>query len=281
MVVPLVLRGNPYGALVAIDRLVDGPGFSDQDEELLEAFAASAASAVAMAQTFDAGRRREHLAATESERARWARELHDETLQGLAALRLSLAALAEAGPGEAKELIARTAEEVEQEIVKLRALITDLRPAALDQLGTGPGLEALAEGMRLRGLAVELNVDLAFEGGRARTRHEPELETGVYRIVQEALNNAASHAEATRVTVGVVEDERNVTVTVIDDGDGFDVSRPSDGFGLRGMRERAELLDGTIEIESTPGESTTVRAVLPARRRPLGELAEARERRSA
>lgn len=279
LVVPLVLRGNSYGALVAIDRLDEGPEFSEQDEELLESFAASAASAVATARSVDAGRRRERLAATEAERARWARELHDETLQGLAALRLSLSAIAEADGEEAARLTARAALDVEEEIVKLRGLITDLRPAALDQLGTGAALEALAERTRLRGVEVELRVELAYEGTRVQTRHEPELETGIYRIVQEALNNATNHGGAERVLVDVVEDEETVTLTVSDDGHGFDTSQRSEGFGLRGMRERAELLDGSVEIVSAPGESTTVRARLPVRRRVGGELAEARERR--
>lgn len=270
LVVPLVLRGTSYGALVALDKLEDGPAFSDQDEELLEAFATSVAAAVATAQSVDVERRRERLAAAEAERARWARELHDETLQGLAALRLGVAAIAEAEPEQATRLIARAAVDVEEEIVRLRALITDLRPAALDELGTGPALEALAERLRLRGIEVELSVDLAFEAARSPVRHEPELETGIYRIVQEALNNAASHGGAGRVVVEVVEDEAAVRLTIGDDGEGFDTTRRSDGFGLRGMRERADLLGGSVAVESAPGQSTTVRAVLPARRRAEG-----------
>jgi signal transduction histidine kinase len=281
LVVPLVLRGNSYGVLAAIDRLTDGPDFSDQDEELLESFASSAAIAVATAQSVDAERQRERLAATESERARWARELHDETLQGLAALRLSLAAIGKAAPEQVEELVERAGAEVEEEIVKLRSLITDLRPAALDQLGAGPALEALAERMRLRGLEVDLRLDPAFEAGRASTRYDEELETAVYRIVQEAMNNAVVHGEASRVEVEVAEHNGAVTIVVRDDGGGFDTTRRSDGFGLRGMRERAELLDGSVEVDSAPGRSTTVRAMLPARRRAVSELTAARERRSA
>ncbi|HEX2392156.1 MAG TPA: GAF domain-containing protein [Solirubrobacterales bacterium] len=281
LIVPLVLRGNSYGALVAIDRQTEGPDFSDQDEELLESFASSAAIAVATAKSVDAERQRERLAATESERSRWARELHDETLQGLAALRLSLAAIGKAAPEQVEGLVEQAGAEVEEEIVKLRSLITDLRPASLDQLGAGPALEALAERMRLRGLEVDLRLDLAFEAGRASTRHDEELETALYRIVQEAVNNAVSHGEASRVEVEVAEHDGAVTIVVRDDGAGFDTTRRSDGFGLRGMRERAELLDGSVEVDSAPGRSTTVRAMLPARRRPVSELTAARERRSA
>jgi signal transduction histidine kinase len=281
LVVPLVLRGNSYGALVAIDKLSDGPDFSEHDEELLESFASSAAIAVATARSVDAERRRERLAATESERARWARELHDETLQGLAALRLSLAAIGKADPEQVERLVERAGAEVEEEIVKLRSLITDVRPAALDQLGAGPALEALAERMRLRGLEVELKLDLAFESGRAETRHDSELETALYRIVQEAINNAHNHGGAGRVVVEVSEDERVVRISIGDDGSGFDTAVRSDGFGLRGMRERAELLDGSFAVESVPGTGTTVRAELPNRHLPLSELSQARERRSA
>jgi GAF domain-containing protein len=130
LVVPLSLRGRPYGALVAVDRQSEGPAFSVEDEELLEAFAASAATAVATAQLFDAARRRDRLAAAEAERARWARELHDETLQGLAALRMSLAAMEGAEPAAAQELVQQAIADVEAEIEKLRSLITDLRPVA-------------------------------------------------------------------------------------------------------------------------------------------------------
>ena len=106
--VPLVFRGRAYGVLVAVDRLEGGPAFSDDDQRLLEAFAASAATAVATAVSVEAERRRQRLAAAEQERARWARELHDETLQNLAALRLGLAAqLRPPSPRRVAEAITR------------------------------------------------------------------------------------------------------------------------------------------------------------------------------
>ena len=126
--------------LIALDRLKDGPAFSAEDQRLLEAFAASAATAIATAETVDAERRRQRLAAAEQERARWARELHDETLQNLAAVRLGLAAqLRRPSPDAMIETVTEAVAQLEDEIATLRALITDLRPAALDDLGTRGG----------------------------------------------------------------------------------------------------------------------------------------------
>jgi signal transduction histidine kinase len=264
LVVPLLFRGRGYGVLMAFDRLEAGPAFSNQDQRLLEAFAASAATAVATAVTVEAERRRQRLAAAEQERARWARELHDETLQNLAALRLGLAAqLHNPRPEAVAETVRDAVTQLEQEIRALRALVTDLRPAALDDLGVQAAIEDLAERARSRGLAVDLATDLAYERGREPDRHTPELETAIYRIVQEALNNAATHSGARRAHIELVEDRSAVRVTVRDDGRGFNPSAQTGGFGLLGMRERVELLHGTLEIESSPREGTTITATFP------------------
>ncbi|HEU5062215.1 MAG TPA: GAF domain-containing sensor histidine kinase [Solirubrobacterales bacterium] len=266
LVVPLVLRGRAYGALVAVDRQSEGPEFSAEDEELLEAFAASAATAVATAQRFDAARRRNRLSAGEAERARWARELHDETLQGLGALRMSLAAMEGAEPTAAQELIQRAIVDVETEIEKLSSLITDLRPMALDELGIGAALESLADRLEAPGLEVKTQVDHSFEAGGATARYEEELETAIYRIAQEALDNTVKHAKASVVVVEVVDDDDRgeVRVSICDDGGGFDPSAETTGLGLNGMRERVELLGGSIEICSAPGEGVEIQAVLPS-----------------
>jgi signal transduction histidine kinase len=264
LVVPLLFRGRGYGVLMAFDRLDGGPAFNSQDQRLLEAFAASAATAVATAVTVEAERRRQRLAAAEQERARWARELHDETLQNLAALRLGLAAqLHNPRPEAVIEVVRDAVAQLEQEIRGLRALVTDLRPAALDDLGVQAAVEDLVERARGRGLEVDLAIDLAYEQGREPGRPTPELETAIYRIVQEALNNAAKHSGARRAHVELVEDRSAVQVTVRDDGRGFAPSAHTDGFGLLGMRERVELLHGTLEIVSSPGEGTTVMATFP------------------
>jgi len=265
LVVPLMFRGRGYGVLIAVDRLERGPKFSAEDQRLLEAFAASAATAIATAVTVEGERRRQRLAAAEQERAHWARELHDETLQNLAALRLGLAAqLQDSRPDAVIETVREAVAQLEQEIQTLRALVTDLRPAALDDLGAQAAIEDLAERARSRGLDVDVHIDLAYEQGRNPDRHVNEVETTMYRIIQEALNNAMKHGAARRAHVEVAEDDANVHITVRDDGSGFDLTAHTDGFGLVGMRERVELLQGTLELTSSPGKGTTINATFPA-----------------
>jgi signal transduction histidine kinase len=269
LVVPLVFRNQTYGVLLALDRLEDGPGFTAEDKRLLEAFAASAATAVATATSAAAEQHRQRLAAAEDERRRWARELHDETLQSLAGLQLLLGSARRSGSADAlAHAVGDALERIDQEIGNLRALITDLRPAALDEFGTQGAMETLALRVARNGIEVDLELDLAYEQGRVSTRHTPELEASTYRIVQEALTNAVKHGAATHARVKIREDDSTVHVVVSDDGSGFDPSAVSAGFGLLGMRERVELLGGTLEIESAPGSGATVKVSLPARRRP-------------
>jgi signal transduction histidine kinase len=268
LVVPLVFRNQAYGVLLVLDRLEDGPAFGPEDERLLEAFAASAATAVATATTVASVQHRQRLRAAEDERRRWARELHDETLQGLAALRLQLSAARRAGGSEILDsAVASAVEQLETEIGNLRALITDLRPAALDEFGIAGAIETLAQRVGRHGLEVDLDVDLSYEQGRRPTRHTAELEAAIYRIVQEALTNTVKHGGAARAQVRLHEDDATIHVTVRDDGAGFDPSTETDGFGLLGMQERVELLGGTLQVESAPGEGTTVTVSLPASRR--------------
>ncbi len=128
-------------------------------------------------------------------------------------------------------------------------------------------MEALADRVRSRGIDVVLNADLDYEAGRVAVRHEAELETALYRIAQEAMTNAFKHSGAESVTVDIQEAQGHVTLRVHDDGQGFDASGTSGGFGLMSMRERVELLDGTLTIDSAPGAGTTLTARLPAVRR--------------
>jgi signal transduction histidine kinase len=267
LVVPLVFRGRGHGVLVALDQREDG-GFTSDHQRLLEAFAASAATAVATAQSANEERQRQRLAAAEAERTRWARELHDETLLNLATLRLVLAS-GERGrePEQMARALRAGIEQLETDIATLRALITELRPAALDHLGVDAAIRGLAERMARSGVEVDVSVELAREEGQTSERLVPELETAVYRLVQEALTNASRHGHAGRAVVEIADAEGCVNVTVRDDGAGFDPATKTDGFGLLGMRERVELLDGTLTIASAPGGGTTVVAALPARRR--------------
>ncbi|HMJ33490.1 MAG TPA: GAF domain-containing sensor histidine kinase [Baekduia sp.] len=269
LMVPLLHRGRALGVLAAFDRVQEGPGFSADDERLLQAFAASAATAVATAQTVQSHSTERSIRASEAERTRWARELHDETLQELGGLRVLLSAARRSDdPGRVDEALEQAVGLVTHGIATLRALITDLRPAALDEIGTLGALTALVDRVRAAsGLVVELEADLDFESGRTGQRHVPELEEAVYRLVQEALTNAVKHAGATRVDVVVRESGQALHITVRDDGGGFDPDGQSPGFGLVGMRERIALAQGTLEVRSAPGEGTAVEIELPMRRR--------------
>jgi len=275
LIVPLVFRSRRIGVLAAFDRLVDGPEFEKEDGRLMEAFAAAAATAVAGAQDVAAQTRQRSIEASEGERARWARELHDETLQELGALKLALGAASRLEDlGEVRKAIGAAAEQVGGGIAQLRHLITDLRPASLDELGPGPALEALVERVSaVNQLDVSLALDLAYESGREPTRHSPAVETTIYRLVQEALTNGVKHAQATRMTVSVSETRDWVEIDVGDDGIGFDPDAAAEGFGLIGMRERVALMDGDLSVESRAGAGTTVHCRIPARREPRAAAA--------
>ncbi len=267
LLAPLLYRGRALGVLVALDPLGRDAGFSDEDEAVLLSFAASAATAVATAQSVAEDRSRETIAATERERGRWARELHDESLQSLAGLRVLLSAARRSEPGELDALLVKGIEQVDSAIAEMRRLIADLRPSALDQLGLGAALEALGERTG-SGAAIEVQVvlDLAFEAGRSESRLCGEIEDAAYRLVQEALSNTVHHAEAKRVVVEVREESDFLRVRVSDDGKGIDPRAPTKGFGLIGMRERAELAGGDRELRSAPGEGTTILAAIPTGR---------------
>jgi signal transduction histidine kinase len=268
LLAPLLFRGRALGVLVALGPLGSDPGFSDEDEEVLLSFAASAATAVATAQSVAEGRMRESIAATERERGRWARELHDESLQSLAGMRVLLSTARRSDPEEVDALLSQGIEQADAAIAEMRRLIADLRPATLDELGLGAALEALGE--RTASVCqtkVRIDLDLDNEAGRRPTRLLGEIEDTVYRIAQEALRNAVQHAGAGAVTVSVVEEGETLRVRIQDDGRGFDPKAPTEGFGLIGMRERAELSGGKLKLRSAPGEGTTILATIPAAHR--------------
>jgi signal transduction histidine kinase len=271
LVVPLIFRGRSHGVLLAVDRLENGPSFSAEDERLLESFATSAATAVATAQSVAAERQRQRVAAAEAERHRWARELHDDTLQSLSALRFGLSAARRSGrEGGLEQAVAQAIEQIEESIANLRALITDLRPAALDELGIQAAIEALTERNARHGLDVDVSIELAHEQGGGPQRLSSELESALYRLTQEALTNAVKHGEASRAVVEVREQAGEVHLLVRDNGGGFDPKAKSEGFGLLGMHERVALLGGELEVESSPDGGTTIRAQLPVQRSQVG-----------
>jgi signal transduction histidine kinase len=266
LLVPLTFRGRSSGLLVAFDRLAEDSEFDAEDERLLTAFAASAATAVATAQTVETQRLRDSIQAADEERGRWARELHDETLQGLGALHVLLTGRRRLAGG-AEAVQDQAIAQLEDEIGKLQGLITDLRPAALDDIGLGPAVTALmkrAQVAQAAKIELELELGLDYEAGRAMTRLLPDIESTVFRLVQEALTNVGKHSEAKHVEISIVEQDGSITATVSDDGIGFDPESTSRGFGLVGMRERAGLIGGGIELRSAPGEGTKVIATVPA-----------------
>jgi signal transduction histidine kinase len=267
LLVPLAFRGRSVGVLAAYDRTDRDSSFDLEDERLLGAFAASAATAVATGRSVERERLRQSIEASEQERRRWARELHDETLQALAGLRVGLSSAIRGSDDELRTTVRAAVESVTEEIANLRTLIVELRPAALDEYGPGAAIANLAERTAAReGISVEAHVDLAWERGDEAERHTPELESTAYRLVQEALTNAARHAGASNIRIDVTEHDGCVEIAVTDDGRGFDLGEEPKGFGLMGMRERVELAGGQLDIESAPS-GTTVHAKLPVQRR--------------
>ena len=206
------------------------------------------------------------IEAAEQERGRWARELHDETLQNLAGLRVLLSGTRRrTAMSPVSPILDQAIERIDETIVELRRLIADLRPAALDELGVDAGAEL--PGRAARGIG-DRDRSLRGPGFRGMTRTvaiEPLLEDTVYRLVQESLNNAVRHGHARRAIVEVVEEEGEIRIRVTDDGSGFDPNRAGGGFGLLGMRERVGLTGGRFDIRSGD-EGTTITATLPASR---------------
>jgi len=264
LVVPLLFRGRSVGALVALDREAGGVEFDQEDLRLLQSFAASAATAVATAQTVESDRLIQQVESAEKERERWARELHDDALQGLAAIRISLATAlqgkGEDRPARIEAAAEETLERLEDQINDLNRLINDLRPAALERLGLVGALQALAEESSARS---GIPIETAIEIGEEPSGDEERL---VYRLVQEALTNVVKHASASRVEVSAREDGGRIEIAIRDDGAGFDPAA-STGRGLTGMRERIELLGGQIDVSSEPGAGTQISASVPLQER--------------
>lgn len=265
LLMPLRARGEQVGILAVLDP--GSPTASASDVSLtLEAFAASAAAAIAGTRRIEDERLRLSIRSAELERQRWARELHDEALQELGASQVALeSALAMDDVDQVKAIVTNARDQTERSIASLRELIAHLRPASLDQLGIGPALETLAERTTARGgVDVQLTIDLAYENGDETTRLDTDLESAMYRVLQEALSNVVKHSDADRAVVSVVERGERVTITVEDDGKGFAEGGASNGsFGLIGMRERVELLHGELAVEGRPGHGTRVHADFP------------------
>ena len=286
--VPIARGGRRYGNLYLTEK-AGGALFDDEDEVLVVAFAAFAVGAIESARLVQAERARaqadadlaaaterarakrerwgEILTAQEAERARVSRDLHDDVGQALTsvllALRLVESSLAtgEVDLDDARQRTEDVRQLVADALRRTRQLAFDLRPTVLDDIGLLAALERLAMDMTARG---DATVELATEG-LASARLPPEVETVVYRVVQEALTNVVRHAGAPTVSVTVIVAEGRVRALVEDDGIGFDPTvAPTRGhLGVKGMAERADLIGGTVQVSSTPGSGTTVLLEVP------------------
>jgi len=255
--VPLRARDRTIGMLIAHDKVGRDQRFSSSDLRLAEQFALRASIAVDLSRRVARDSLRRVVAGQEVERRRLARELHDETGQALTSILLGLRALEggahdDANVDNLRELVVATLQDV-------RRLAVQLRPTALDDFGLVPALERLVQTFsEASGIAVELEAGLGDE------RVPTDVETTVYRIVQEALTNIVKHADAKRVSIVLVRRDGWVTAVIEDDGRGFDPAAvTADNLGLDGMRERVELHEGRLTVETAPGSGTTLRVEVP------------------
>jgi two-component system, NarL family, sensor histidine kinase DevS len=255
--VPLLARDRPIGVLIAHDKAGSDQRFSSSDLRLAEQFALRASIAVDLSRRVARDALRRVVAGQEVERRRLARELHDETGQALTSILLGLRAVDEARSGEdVAKAVAGLRELVVATLQDVRRLAVQLRPKALDDFGLVPALERLAQTFsESSGIRVQLEARVGEE------RLPSEVETTIYRIVQEALTNVVKHAEATEVSILLVRRDGAVTAVLEDNGGGFDPDAArADSLGLEGMRERVALHDGRLTVESAPGSGTTLRA---------------------
>jgi two-component system, NarL family, sensor histidine kinase DevS len=258
--VPLLARERPIGVLVAHDKIGRDQRFTSSDLRLAEQFAVRASIAVDLSRRVARDALRRVVAGQEVERRRLARELHDETGQALTSILLGLRAVDDAGSSESvKSAIADLRELVVTTLQDVRRLAVQLRPKALDDFGLVAALERLVQTFsESSGIHVELEARLGDQ------RLPTEVETTMYRIVQEALTNVVKHAEATQVSILLVRRDALLTAVMEDNGRGFHAeSVKSDTLGLDGMRERVALHDGHLTLETAPGSGTTLRVEVP------------------
>ena len=260
MWVPLIARDQAIGVLEIHDKEGPDPRFDHDDFRLAETFAARAAVAVELSQRVARDAVRRVVQAQELERQRLARELHDETGQALTSILLGLKPLDEAlADHPAQAALAGVRELVVSALQDVRRLAVELRPAVLDEFGLEPALERLIDAF-----AEQSDVRVDFRSALGKTRLPPEMETALYRVVQESLTNIVKHANAQHISISLARRPTGVAVVIEDDGSGFDQRAVrEDGVGLIGMRERLALIDGRLEIESRPGAGTTVVAEVP------------------
>jgi signal transduction histidine kinase len=275
--VPLTSKDRVLGVMSLIgDNLYGVQSLTQDTLEMLAAIGRQIGMAVENASLYGELRREETLrrrllerimTVQEEERKRTALELHDQTGQPLTSLIMTLGVLAEAKSlAEVQTHVQDLRDTAAQVLKEVHDLALELRPSVLDDLGLLAALRHLHKGYQDRfHLPVDLQV-LGLDGERLPS----EVETALYRIVQEALTNVARHAQAHSVSVVLEKRATSVKLIVEDDGKGFDVTSvmgpyPHEKLGLYGMRERASLLGGTLTIESTPGTGTAIYVEIPLR----------------
>lgn len=267
--VPMIARGQVIGVLQVLNKK-PGKYFNTADQEILTTFAAQSAVAIENARLYQS-LREEHdriIAVEEDVRRRLARELHDGPAQMLAAIIMSANFVQEAIAHNSLEHAVAELDELlpvaEKALRQVRSLLFDLRPVILETQGLVPALNSYADRLR----EVEgLNVVLKTEGEFGRLTHNAEV--AVFSVVQEAITNARKHARASRVDIEVVPSDGDLVVVIRDDGMGFNMTEVTEGYDERGslgmlnMKERAEIVEGTLSISSQPGQGTTVTMQLP------------------
>ena len=214
-----------------------------------------------MLERLDAERRRTSstaLAAQEEERARVARDLHDEVNQSLTALLLRLEAARVKAPVELAHELAETKALANQAMEELLMLARQLRPTALDDLGLKAALAGHVKELGRRG-----KVNASFDSSGDFSGLPADVQLVVYRVAQEALSNAAQHSGAEHVHVHLAREGDRVELTVADDGSGFTFDQAASGLGIAGMRERALLVGGDMQVESRLDSGTRVRLTVP------------------
>jgi signal transduction histidine kinase len=297
--VPLMTKGWALGSMCVGTH--NTAHFSDEEQKLLTAIGNQIAIAVENARLYADVQRKERvrgelfkksLAAQEEERKRIARELHDEVSQSLTALLYDAEGGLELDRLPAiKDRLQSICDLTQHTLESIHKLMFDLRPSMLDQLGLIPALRWLAE-TRLEPKGVRVNVipssDANLFGAVLDSRRlSSEIDTALYRVVQEAINNIARHAAARNVEIRLELDNGHAIVGIVDDGIGFDLaelnmgtlkdldgdnshmSENTRGLGLLGMQERIELLGGELEIDSVPGSGTRIYIRVPIEERSL------------
>lgn len=298
MHVPLMNKGRVLGSMCLGTH--DGIRFDPEEQQSFTAIGNQIAIAVENARLYADVQHKERLrgelfqkalAAQEEERKRIARELHDEISQSLTALLYEAEeALERASNPRVKERLQSVCELTQRTLDDVHTLMFDLRPSMLDQLGLIPALRWLAQSrLETKGIrvSIEMSSNVTANGNTDIQRLSPEMETALFRVIQEAIHNIARHAAARSVAIRLELEESRAMASIEDDGIGFDLSELSAvsmrdiegsdsflthdarGLGLLGMQERIELLGGELQINTAPGSGTQIHIEVPLQERSL------------